>query len=89
MLIAFDLAKDAINKRKHKISLARAEHFDFDAAIYAVDDREAYGETRYRALSFLDARLYSLVFVLDGDNIRAISLRKATKYEEKEYKAGR
>jgi uncharacterized DUF497 family protein len=89
MLIKFDPEKDTINKRKHKISLARAEDFDFDAAIYTVDDREDYGEIRYRALSFLEARFYSLVFTLDDENIRAISLRKATKYEEKEYKAGR
>lgn len=89
MSITFDPAKDAINKKKHKISLERAEHFDFGAALFTVDDREDYGEVRYRALSFLDARLYSLVFVVEGENIRAISLRKATKYEEKEYKAGR
>jgi uncharacterized DUF497 family protein len=89
MPITFDPAKNATNKRKHRISLARAQDFDFAAAIYTVDDREDYGEIRYRALSFLDARLYSLVFVLDGETIRAISLRKATRYEEKEYQASR
>jgi hypothetical protein len=89
MGITFDLAKDAINKRKHRISLARTEDFDFDAALYTVDDREDYGEIRYRAIGFLDARIYSLTFTQNGENIRAISLRKATKYEEKEYQEGR
>jgi uncharacterized DUF497 family protein len=39
----------------------------------------------------LDARLYTLVFVdeEESDDIRAISLRKATKHEAKEYKESR
>jgi len=50
MVIVFDPAKDAIDKRKHRISLERAEDFDFDSALYNVDDREDYGELRYRAI---------------------------------------
>jgi uncharacterized DUF497 family protein len=83
--LRFDAAKDRANKRKHGISLGRAEDFDFDSALFVIDDREDYGETRIRGLGFLDGRLYSLVFVQDGEDIRAISLRKATRYEEKEY----
>ena len=52
---------------------------------FLVDDREDYGEVRVRAIGFLDARLYSLVFAQDGEDIRAISHRKATRHEEKEY----
>lgn len=83
--ITFDPRKDAINRRKHGISLARAEDFDFEAAVFVVDDREDYGEVRYRALGFLDARLCSLVFTQHGEDIRAISLRKATRHEAKDY----
>ena len=83
--VLFDRAKDRINKRKHGISLSRASDFDFEAASFVVDDREDYGEVRVRALGFLDARLYALVFTQEGANVRAISLRKATKYEEDEY----
>jgi hypothetical protein len=54
-----------------------------------VDDREDYGEIRIRAIGFLDARLYSIVFAQDGEDIRAISLRKATRHEEKEYEKNR
>jgi hypothetical protein len=54
-----------------------------------VDDREDYGEVRIRAIGCLDARLYSLMFAQDGEDIRAISLRKATRHEEKEYKENR
>jgi uncharacterized DUF497 family protein len=84
----FDRAKDRINKRKHGISLSRAEDFDFDAAVYVVDDRDDYGEVRIRAIGFLDGRLFVLVFTQVGEDIRAISLRKADKHDEIEYEEG-
>ena len=62
MAILFDPRKDATNRRKHGISLSRAEDFDFEAAVFVIDDREDYGEVRFRAVGFLDARLYSLVY---------------------------
>lgn len=89
MAITVDPRKDALNKKKHGISLSRAADFDFEAAVFLVDDRENYGEVRIRAIGFLEARLYSLVFALDGEDIRAISLRKATRHEEKEYEENR
>jgi uncharacterized DUF497 family protein len=59
--------------------------------LYSIDDRRDYGEVRFRAIGFLDARLYTMVFVdeEEGDDMRAISLRKATKNEAKEYKESR
>jgi uncharacterized DUF497 family protein len=84
--LTFDLAKDAENLRNHGISLRRAEDFDFAASLYEVDDREDYGEVRYNVLRFLDARLYSLTMTEDDDVVRAISLRKASKDEEKRYR---
>ena len=66
--------------------MALAEKFDFDAADYEIDDSQDYGEVRYLAISFIDARLYSLTFTLDHQNIRAISLRKGTKHEANKYK---
>jgi uncharacterized DUF497 family protein len=90
-VITYDSKKDRANKRKHGVSLNRAEDFDFEDALYSIDDREDYGETRFRAIGFLDAQLYTLVFVdeEEGNSLRAISLRKATKYEAKEYKESR
>jgi uncharacterized protein len=84
--ITFDLSKDRINKRKHGISLARCQDFDWDAALYDLDDSQNYGEERYVAISFIDARLHSLTFTPIGENLRAISLRKATKDEENRYR---
>jgi uncharacterized protein len=90
-VIEYDPKKDKANKRKHGISLGRAEDFEFEEALYSIDDREDYGEVRYRAIGLLDARIYTLVFVdeEEGDDMRAISLRKATKREAKEYKESR
>jgi hypothetical protein len=90
-VIAYDSKKDKANKKKHGISLSMAEDFAFEEALYSIDDREDYGEIRIRAIGFLDARLYTLVFVdeEESDDIRAISLRKATKHEAKEYKESR
>ncbi len=86
MEVVFDSAKDAKNREKHGISLARAEDFDFLAANVFVDDSIDYGEVRYGALGFLDAKLYVLVFTQATENaIRAISLRKAKKAERKRY----
>jgi uncharacterized DUF497 family protein len=86
VVVVFDPAKNAKNIREHGISLRRAEDFDFDAATYDVDDREDYGEVRWNAIGFLDARLYSLTFTeLEDGVIRAISLRKAATPERKRY----
>jgi len=77
-VIAYDPKKDKTNKRKHGISLSRAEDFDFEEALYSIDNREDYGEIRFRTIGLLDAKLYTLVFAdeEEGDNMRAISLRR-------------
>jgi uncharacterized DUF497 family protein len=84
--VSFDGGKDRINRRKHGISLARAAEFDFDSCLYIPDDRELYPDGRVRAVGFLDAILYMLVFVPIGpDAIHAISLRKAKRSERNFY----
>ena len=65
MAIAFDPRKDAINKRKHGVSLDRAQDFDLVTAHTVVDDSEQYNEIRYRSIGFLDAKL--CVFVSHCD----------------------
>ena len=88
MEFLFDRSKDRSNRKKHGIALSRAADFDFEAAIFVVDDRKDYGEMRIKAIGFLDARLYALVFTQEGENIRVISLRKASKNEEGDYEDG-
>ena len=63
MRISFDPAKDEWNIRVRGLSFLAAADFDFEHALYAVDDRRDYGETRYVALGMLGDRLHVLCFV--------------------------
>lgn len=85
MDVTFDRAKDASNQRKHGISLREAERFDIDSALFTEDTSQPYGEVRYNAVGWIGAALHYLTFTIRGTKVRAISLRKATKQEEKLY----
>ena len=54
-----------------------------------VDDRQDYGEERYRAVGFLDAKLYVLIFTVRNDKLRAISLRRPNREEAEDHAEGR
>ena len=85
MSVAFDPDKEARNILKHGVSLARAEEIDMAAAIVREDDRFDYGEARYVAFGRIDDTLHCLVFTFRGTDVRAISLRKANRRENKQY----
>jgi uncharacterized protein len=50
MKIAFDPGKDASNREKHRLSLARAGEIDLGNAFVLADDRQDYGEPRWRPM---------------------------------------
>jgi uncharacterized DUF497 family protein len=75
--IEFDPAKDAANVAKHGLALAEAQAMDLATAAVLVDDRQDYGETRYRAFGRIDGRGYCFVFTLRPGAVRAISFRRA------------
>ncbi len=81
MRIEFDPAKNEKNLRERGLSFERVAEFDFETALFAVDDRRDYGEQRIQARGFLGLRLHVLVFVETADGIRVISFRKANKRE--------
>ena len=83
MPLTFDPTKDRANIEKHGISLAKAE--DLTDAVAVEDNRKTYGELRIRAFGFIDGKAYCLVFTRRGDDIRAISLRRARAKEMKRY----
>lgn len=85
MEITYDAAKNASNIVLRGLSFERVADFDFQTAVFTVDDRHDYGETRYRGLGFMDGRLYALVFVETTTGIRVISFRKANKREVRRY----
>jgi len=85
MDIAYDAAKDRANVQRHGISLAEAARINWAAVLEKLDDRDDYGEDRYKALGFIEGLLYAVVYV-DRNNLRRIiSLRKASRREYREY----
>ncbi|WP_428153963.1 BrnT family toxin [Brevundimonas sp.] len=85
MRIAFDPGKDASNQEKHGLSLARAGEIDLRAAYILADNRQDYGEPRWRAYGMMDGRLHMLAFTFRDGTVRAISLRRANAKESKRY----
>jgi uncharacterized protein len=87
MRLEWDEKKRAANLRKHGLDFADSPEFDFDGAVYGIDDREDYGELREIAVGFLRDRLCVLTFTMRGDVMRIVSLRKADKKDVKFYAA--
>ncbi|RKE83741.1 hypothetical protein DFO46_0495 [Rhizobium sp. AG855] len=83
MMIDYDRAKDAANRQKHGISLERAR--DLDILAILEDDRNAYGEIRYRAWGLIDEKPHCLAFTYRDGRVRAISLRRAHRKEFERY----
>lgn len=70
--------------RKHGIDFTDAELIFRGFALTAEDTREAYGERRFLTLGLLEDQV-SVAHTERGDDIRIISIRKATKYEARFY----
>ena len=56
MEIEFNPQKNARNIDERGLSFEQVREFDFETALYVVDDRHDYGETRIRALGFVGPR---------------------------------
>ncbi|OTP80820.1 BrnT family toxin [Caballeronia sordidicola] len=85
MHVTFDPNKNSRNITDRGLFFERAVDFDFRTALIGSDERREYGEVRYIALGFLDARLHVLCFTETDDGIRVISFRKANSREVKRY----
>lgn len=59
--------------------------FDFQEAVFLVDNRRDYTEIRYIAIGYLEKRLHILCFIQTPTGIRVISFRKANIRESKKY----
>ena len=83
MQYELDEAKRQSNAQKHGIDFAAVEAFDWKSALVERSDRG--GEARYAAIGYIDVRLYCIVFTERGTWIRVISLRCASRGEERRY----
>jgi len=85
MNFEWDEAKRIANLRKHGIDFLDIDiMFDGDTLIVE-DDRCDYGEQRFVTFGLLRGLVVAVVHTDRQDSIRIISVRKATKYEQKVY----
>ena len=85
MKYEWDGEKNAANEAKHGIGFEEAATFEWDTAFVTRDLRADYGEPRFAALGFIEARLFVMIFTKRGDAVRIISLRKANARERSFY----
>jgi uncharacterized protein len=87
--ITFDPAKNERNVGLRGLSFEQAADFAFDSAMFGVDERKEYEETRFVAIGLLGDRVHVLCFTETGDGIRVISFRKANSREVNRYDQAR
>ena len=84
-MFTWDEAKRRANLRKHGIDFVDAEQIFQGFTLTAEDTREAYGERRFLTLGLLEDQVVSVAHTERGEDIRIISIRKATKHEARFY----
>ena len=83
----WDEAKAQRNQEKHGVAFEVVHDFEWETALVLEDDRDDYGEDRYRSVGYIGTRLHALVFTFRGNTVRVISLRQATRREQRYYEA--
>jgi uncharacterized protein len=83
----WDVEKAAENLRKHGVSFPQAVlSFRDLLALEFLDDRRNYGEARFVRIASSDEQVLTVVYTeREGDRIRIISARRATKDEQEYY----
>lgn len=85
MEFEWDNTKRKLNIKKHGIDFVDAPTVFDGYTLTILDDRIDYGEDRFVTFGILDGRVVVVVHTENDDSIRIISIRRATKYEEKAY----
>jgi uncharacterized DUF497 family protein len=90
MEFEWDSGKAEANLRKHRVSFEDAARVFLDPQrIETIDDRENYGEDRWKTVGLVEPALLAVVYTVrgkDGNLIRLISARKADAHERKQYR---
>jgi uncharacterized DUF497 family protein len=84
-MFAWDETKRRANLKKHGIDFVDAEKIFGGFTLSAEDAWEAFGEQRFLTLGLLEDQVVSVTHTERGDDIRIISIRKATKHEARYY----
>ena len=89
MAADFDPKKNAINLRKHGVSLSEGDGVLNDPLALTIEDPSAEGEQRLVTLGAnAFGELMVVVWTGRGDEIRTISVRRATAKERRSYEEG-
>jgi uncharacterized DUF497 family protein len=81
----WDETKRKSNIKKHGIDFVDAPSIFAGDTLTIEDDRYDYGEERFVTFGILEGRVVAVAHTETEELVRIISIRKATKYEEKEY----
>ena len=85
MTFDWDEAKRRINLDKHGLDFADAEAVFDGSTVTLEDTRLEYGEQRFLSFGILRGRCVVIAHSESDDTIRVISMRKASKHEERSY----
>jgi uncharacterized DUF497 family protein len=85
MIIRWDPNKEQENLRKHGFSLGLLEKILANEIDTIIDDRFDYGEDRFVTFGLIGLVLYVGVWTEQDDEVRSISVRKATPQEARHY----
>ena len=85
MKFEWDEAKRQTNLRNHKLDFADAEIVFTGITFTFEDDRFEYGEDRFITLGLLREMVVVIAHTERNDTVRVISMRKATKNEQRLY----
>ena len=88
MKFEWDEEKRLVNVTKYGLDFADAKYV-FEGATFTIeDDRFAYGEQRFITIGMLKSIVVVITHTKRNNVIRVISMRKASKHEQKIYYQG-
>lgn len=85
MRYEWDERKRKVNLRKHGFDFLDAPRVFRGGTLTVADDREDYGEGRFITFGLLRDTVVAIAHTEQENTIRIISMRKATRHEEKSY----
>jgi uncharacterized DUF497 family protein len=88
MKFTWDEAKRLTNLEKHGLDFAEAEIVFRGVTFSFEDDRFEYGENRFISIGMLGSAVVVIAHTEQDEEIRVISMRRATKNEQQLYYRG-
>ena len=79
----WDDGKNEANIAAGRLGFAAVESFEWETAV--IRPRPRSGESRWAAIGYIGDRLHFVVYTAREDRIRIISLRRASRQEERIY----